>query len=172
MFSTTPDLTKAVVDTSPLFNALMLTFVRENPSLRGVLLKKPVSDYLLNNPAYQRNFLDLFQSIRKVMFTSHVIAEIQRLAQQQDNYIREFWQNAFVFLREKKVDEQLIKILSLAEKPEAELVGEIGPTDTALIELARREKCCLLTDDRRTLGAKASVRGVKCVFPEEVLTYY
>lgn len=66
-------------------------------------------------------------------------------------------------LQQKNLDECLLRLLDLYAKDHLRsAVCEIGPTDTALIELARQEGCVLLTDDERTLYRLALKIGVDC----------
>lgn len=61
------------------------------------------------------------------------------------------------YLARKKVAERLLGLIEICGSDEGQgriSVSEIGPTDAGLIELARREKCVLLTDDG-TLARRA-----------------
>jgi hypothetical protein len=65
------------------------------------------------------------------------------------------------YLAGKKVDERLLSLIEICGSDKGrKIVSEIGPTDAGLIELSRREKCALLTDDERTLARQAWKMGL------------
>lgn len=142
---------RAVVDTSPLVSALVLEYVRRKPpSWRSPILSKSrLASYLESNEARQRQFIQYFDAIQSILTTSHVIGEIQGLQSKLDGrYRQEFWLGGISFLRRKKLDERLVGLLQIASTGETlESLCSLGPTDTGLIDLARREGCILLTDD-------------------------
>lgn len=144
---------KAVVDSCPLFSALTLHYVRQSPPSRrdSILNINEVPTYLRSEPV-QRNFLRLFDGIQTLLTTSHVIGEIQGLQKLKQASGEEFWQSSILFLKARKLDERLVKLLDLDRKGRSLLVGQIGPTDTGLIELAIQTKSVVLTDDGRTLA--------------------
>ena len=156
-------IVKAVVDTEPLVNALILNYVRAVPANRrsAVLGRSRVSDYL-RDPILRRAFLELFDSIQTIITTSHVIGEINRFAP-KEGHRESFWRSAVDWLRKKAFDERLVKLLDTWEaEPWPGLICRIGPVDAGLIKLAKQEGCHLLTDDGRTLEPHALHEGVNC----------
>jgi hypothetical protein len=84
-----------------------------------------------------------------------------------------FWQASMNWLTLKGLDESLISLMELHSHPgRREWVCEIGPTDSGLIELAVRHRTALLTDDRRTMLARAKQNGVDCRVVQDQLHYY
>jgi len=157
------DLRKAVVDTGPLFNALMLVFVRSSPTHSYAPQRNALSDYLRDNPTKQRVFLELFNSIKSVLITSHVIGELTGLHKRAKLPSEEFWRSSMEYMRWKNVDERLLRLIEMHNSEEMrETLCLIGPTDAGLIELARRESCVLLTDDERTLATQSWRLGIEC----------
>jgi rRNA-processing protein FCF1 len=160
------DLRRVVVDTGPLFNVLVLVFFRNSPIHRPSGFESTFfgGEHYLYGPNNQAKFLDLFDRIQKILITSHVIGELVGL---HKKLIKaplgikisrgEFWLSSVDYLREK-VDERLLRFIDICDSDEGQgrrIVSEIGPTDAGLIELARKEKCVLLTDDGDTLARQA-----------------
>ena len=141
---------KAVVDTGPLFNVLALVFVRNSPTHRRSGFERifGAADYL-HDPVFERKLLELFDNIQNILITSHVIGELTGRRKQSKLPSREFWLSSVDYLARKKVDERLLGLIEICGSDEGrESVNQIDPTDAGLIELARREKCILLTDDK------------------------
>jgi len=157
------DLRRVVVDTGPLFNVLALIFVRNSPTHRYPGFEKifGAATYLYD-PVKERKLLELFENIQKILTTSHVIVEIAWLRKRRSSLpSREFWEYARDYLARKKLDERLLTLNEICGSDEGlKIVSEIGPTDAGLIELARREKCDLLTDDESTLVQRARAMGL------------
>ena len=152
------DLRKAVVDTGPLFNVLALVFVRNSPTHRHSGFENifGAASYLKYNPVAERKLLELFDNIKLILITSHVVGELTGRRKVSKLPSREFWMSSVDYLARKKVDERLLGLLEICGGDEGlESVNQLGPTDAGLIELARREKCILLTDDERTLARRA-----------------
>ena len=157
------DLRKVVVDTGPLFNVLALVYVQSSPVRRHNFLQKHrLPEYLKNNPAQERNLLELFKSIQTIVTTSHVIGELTGLLKTAGLPSKDFWPASLDYLSLKNLDERLLRLIPdlSASEAEKEVMFEIGPTDAGLIDLARREKCILLTDDERTLARWAWSLGL------------
>lgn len=159
---------KAVVDTSTLFNALVLTLVEKSaePHRKVILEASALSTYLANSASRQKAFLQFFRSIPTILTTPHVIAEVNGLlkkGQVKGARHRAFWTHAMEFMNAKALDERhSLRLLDMfIDGALKERVCEIGPVDTTLIDLARNEGCALLTDDQ-TLGWRAWGIGVDC----------
>lgn len=160
---------KAVVDTGPLLTVLTLNYVRmigATDEKRRSILKRIISDDLFKSPIFEEGYLRLFDSIRTVLTTSHVIGELQGLQKRlklQGDDLKNFWLTGMDFLKSKNIDEKLLRLLDMHGREELrEAVCVIGPTDTGLIDLARKEGCVLLTDDERSLAPLAWGNGVDC----------
>jgi len=151
---------KAILDAGPLYSALTLKVVSRRPASHNFILSKnKLKDYL-RSPKAQKNFLLIFDNIQTVLTTSHVIGEIKGLQQLKDQHEKDFWRCVVDVFREKKLDERLIRLLELAEGDLGSMIPKIGPVDTGLIELARRERCPLLTEDGK-LGGFAKASGIE-----------
>lgn len=164
----------AVIDTGPLFSALVLNF-----DLRAVDFgRAPRFTHILGLPLQrspaQRAFLELLQSIRSKLTTSHVMAEVSGLSTSRLNLDRDerrsFWRASIDLLTQWDMDETLIRLLDLAAIPEFQTcLPDIGATDTGLIQLALRHGCVLITEDERTLAPQAWGRGVDCQLVKQLL---
>lgn len=159
-----------VIDTSPLFNALALMYVRNSPIQRNSL-KRTLPDYLRNDPAKEIDFLQLFRSIQTLITTSHVVGEIQGILKTSGLPPKEFWEFSMMQLNGKGLIENLITLLDMYESKEMkELVCAIGPTDAGLIALAREKRAILLTDDERTLAHYAfGMPDIECKLVKFIL---
>jgi rRNA-processing protein FCF1 len=148
-----------------------LEYARREPARRDSILEtNRLFDYLKSFNR-QRVFLQLFDHIGTILTTSHVIAELQGLQRLKGELARGFWLCGMEWLRKKNLDERLLlRLLDMDEKKQLkESVCAIGPTDTGLIDLARREGCVLLTDDRRTLAPYAWGQAVDCRLVETLI---
>lgn len=166
--STERPIIKAVIDTTTLFNALVLHLVETSPEShrKAILETSALSPYLAVSTTRQGAFLQLFRSIPRILTTSHVIAEVNgllRKGQIKGDRHRAFWTNGMELLNARALDEHYsLRLLDMfIERALNEGVCTIGPVDTGLLELARKEGCALLTDDK-TLGWRAWEIGVDC----------
>jgi hypothetical protein len=166
---------RAVIDSGPLFSALVLNY-----DLRGTEYGRPprfahvLADPLRNTTA-QRLFLELLGSIREKLTTSHVIAELNglekgRLGLYGDGRLN-FWRTSIDLLIQWDIDEELIRLLDLASDESFQAcLPEIGAIDTGLIQLALRHGCVLITDDERTLAREGWTRGVDCRLVKQLVS--
>ncbi len=158
---------KAVIDSSALFSALILNYdLREVGYGRSPRFARVLADPLRNTIAQQR-FLELVGSIREKLTTSHVIGELNGLEKTRlglYGHVRlDFWRTSIDLLVQWDMDEQLIRLIDLAADGSFRgCLPEIGVTDTALIQLALRHECVLITEDERTLAREAWTRRVDC----------
>jgi len=74
---------KAVIDTGPLFDALVLTYNQQRTQYGRPPRFTSVLDEILRNPTAQSQFLGLLASIREKLTTSHVIAELYGLVKRR-----------------------------------------------------------------------------------------
>ncbi|MGA9997975.1 MAG: hypothetical protein WBP93_21350 [Pyrinomonadaceae bacterium] len=164
------NLKKVVMDTSPLFSAMTLSYIRSNPRERNTVLQRNrLEKYFQDYPDKERDFLQLFERIQTVLTTSHVIGEIQGLQKLTGRSQREFWLSSLFILKRKGIEENLLRLLDMNEENDKkELICTIGPTDAGLIALAQQERCVLLTDDG-PLTSFARAQGVDCWLTRDIL---
>jgi hypothetical protein len=157
---------KAVVDTEPLLNALLLNYVATMiASRREAALDRSRISWYLKDRAMRPPFLELFGGIQKILTTSHVIGEVNGLSPKGEDR-EEFWRSAMRWLEAKRLDERFVQLLDMQAH---QATYQIGPADAELVMLAQGEGCHLLTDDRRTLAPHAWKQGVNCIVLEEYL---
>lgn len=158
---------KAVIDSSPLFSALVLNYdLRRIGYGRSPRFTHLLAEPLRNTTA-QRPFLELLGSIREKLTTSHAIAELHGLEKVRLRLYGEdrldFWRTSIDLLIQWDIDEVLIRLLDLAsDKSFRACLPEIGAIDTGLIQMALQHECVLITEDERTLAREAWTRGVDC----------
>jgi len=162
---------KAVIDTGPLLSALVIHYQRERG--RRPLLESFLEDPLLTRD-YQEQFLNLLASIREKLTTSHVIAEMQGLERARLKLSGadrlNFWRASIDLLTQWGLDEQLIRLLDIASHSELkERLLDIGIVDTGLIELAAQNGCVLITQDERTLAARARAEQIDCRLVKQLI---
>jgi len=154
-----------VIDTGPLFTILTLNYVRRTK--RQSLLQK-IDEEIRRSFSMQDACLQLSQSIRSLLSTSHVIGEIQGLQTSRlglkGEDVQGFWLASMELLALSKLDKRLLRLIEDGFQREdvRHNISQIGPTDAGLIELALREGCMLPTDDQRTLAPLAYQLGVDC----------
>ena len=134
-----------------------------------MLQRHSLSGYL-GDPTRQRSFLKLFESIRQLFTTSHVIGELKSRHKVPKEIQQDFWTSAMDFLAGKGLSEELVALLELKMHPRSRMiVCAAGPTDAGLMELAARRKCALLTDDRRLFAWMRLYPGLDVQLVENVL---
>jgi rRNA-processing protein FCF1 len=158
---------KAVIDSGPLFSALVLNY-----DLRGIGYGRwprftDVLEDPLRNPTAQQQFLELLGSIGEKLTTSHVIAELNGLEKSRlrlygDGRL-DFWRTRIDLMIQWDVDERLIRLLDVAsDESFRACLPEIGVIDAGLIQMALQHECVLITEDERTLAREAWGRGADC----------
>jgi|SoiMethySBSTD1v2_1073268.scaffolds.fasta_scaffold1433820_1 hypothetical protein len=161
---------KAVLDTGPLVSAITLELVKNRPPAQreAILGRSRLQPYLRETRKHEA-FLQFFQSIRVVLTTSHVVAEIHGLRFLDGEVQKNFWECAITLLGEKQFSEEHMRLFELDSLGHIETISRIGPTDVALTELARKNGYVLLTEDRRTLAPWAWDQGVRCLLVQDFL---
>lgn len=165
---------RVVVDAGPLMSILILkyTFALEPDAANAAIATSAVANYLKAQAA-QIAMVKLFDYVRVIVTTSHVIGELQGLQTFKGGYQTAFWQTSMNWLLSKGLNENLLSLMELHSDPRGrDSVCEIGPTDSGLIEIAMRERVPLLTDDRRTMFGRARQNGVDCRIVEDELKKY
>lgn len=165
---------KAVIDSGPLFSALVLNYDLRSTRYGGSpRFTDRLADPLRNTTA-QHLFLTLLGSIREKLTTSHVIAELNGLEKSRLGLRGEgrldFWRTSIDLLMQWDIDETLIRLLDLAaDESFRTCLPEIGAIDTGLIHMALQHECVLITEDERTLAREAWSRGVDCRLVKQLL---
>jgi hypothetical protein len=123
---------------------------------------------------HQEQFLNLLASVKGKLTTSHVIAEMQGLANSRLKLSRDdrvaFWRASIDLLTLWNLDEQLIRLLDMASRKELrDRLPDIGIVDTGLIELAAQSGGILITQDERTLAARALRDGIECRLVKQLI---
>src|SRR5580693_8616382 len=110
-----PTIRKAVIDTGPLFSALVLSYAETlKPDRASALVQRNDRIPLyLHTRTQQQSMIALFHDVRLILTSSHVIAELQGL--QQGLHSKDFWLFAMNWLSSKGVDERFIRLLDLNE---------------------------------------------------------
>ena len=81
-----------------------------------------------------------------------------------------FWRASIDLLTQWGLDEQLIRLLDIASHSELkERLLDIGIVDTGLIELAAQNGCVLITQDERTLAARARAEQIDCRLVKQLI---
>jgi predicted nucleic acid-binding protein len=161
----------AVFDTSVLLDLLMINYlnVNKNPALN----KKWESLLFGKNSTFKLNYNYFANKFTGIITTSQAIGELQGLVNSRirfQNRIEDsFWENSIIFLREKKLDEQLVKLVSTFNK-KPELVNKFGYVDTGLIELAQKVNLPIITNDRKTLAGACLKNMVEVFIPVDWLS--
>jgi rRNA-processing protein FCF1 len=165
--------TRVVIDSGPLYSALILNYLLDQG--RG----SSAGNYGIHDPLLdevtQRSFLRLLSSIKEKLITSHVVGELQGLVNSgrsnlHGDYRARFWRAGTDLLTQWNVDEKLVRLLDLAShKDLGSCFPRIGPTDTGVIDLARRHGCLLITEDERTLAPEAWRVGVDCILLKQFI---
>ena len=159
----------AVVDSGVVFTALTLNYLRRAifPSVRRVRIVETLASELRLSEFLRDSYLRFVEGVRVILITSHVVGELQGLQTSRlrlrDDDLLFFWQHSLDYLRERHLDERLLRLLDAGAPDDIrEGIGSIGPTDAGLIRLALSEGCLLITDDERTLAWRARRQGVNC----------
>jgi len=165
---------KAVIDTGPLFSALVLNYDLPRIAFGRArrfthTLEEPLRSH--NNPSL---FLDILGSIREKLTTSHVIAELNGLVKTRlklgDEDRLSFWRTGIDLLLQWNIDETLVRLLDLARDENSKAcLPRIGAVDTGLIHLAIEHNCALITEDERTLAREAWTRRVDCRLVKQLM---
>jgi rRNA-processing protein FCF1 len=161
---------RAILDTCVLFDALMIEYIRLNRNTN--LVKKWEQTIYKGNFIYKENYTKFLDNIKYIITTSHVIGELQGLVNSSkfgiENKLRtSFWESSISYLRYKNLDERFIELLVLCDNQNNfKNMYDIGYVDTGLIELARKEKLPIITNDYHTLILRANQFTISTFNPE------
>ena len=170
------NITKAVIDTCVLVDALMLNYVKTSSDKNlNEKWEHKVYDKNSNLIKHYSKFID---SIPIFVTTSQAMGEVpqvlKRVTELEGKKLTSFWQKSIEFLKTKRLDEKLISIIEMVEaQNNANRIFEIGIVDSGLIELAKREKLPIITNDANTLRVRAGeVYSLEIIIPSEYLMYW
>src|SRR5262245_14991743 len=130
----------AVVDSGVIFTALTLNYLRRAvfPHIRRVKIVATLEPSELRPSEHLRtSYLEFLDGIAVILITAHVVGELQdlqtsRLRLRGDDLLF-FWQHSLDYLRAKRLDERLLRLLDTGTHDIREGIGSIGPTDAGLI---------------------------------------
>lgn len=132
-----------------------------------------IDPWLAGDSPRQERFLELLASIRQKLTTSHVIAELNGLEKARLRLhgaeLNRFWSGTIDLLTQWNLDEQLIRLLDVAQRTELAMT-RVGLIDSGVIELARRHGCLLITEDERTLAPLALGLCVDCQLVKQIVS--
>jgi rRNA-processing protein FCF1 len=165
---------KAVIDSGPLFSALILNYYELDIKFGRPINIPGLKDPLRDQSA-QGLFLELLSSIKEKLTTSHVIGELQGLEKSRLKLYGDgrtnFWRASIDLLTQWNVDEKLVRLLDLASDDSLRsCLPRIGHVDTGLIDLALRHGCVLITEDEPTLASEAWRAGVDCRLVKQLIS--
>jgi hypothetical protein len=144
-------ITKAVIDTGPLFTALTLDFARRNPELGPFLMRKhQLPPFMMADQVLQNVYREFFERIHQFIITSHIVGEMRSRYHIPSEIQYQFIECAMDYLKRRRLDERLIRILAIEDdSSHRHIACSNGFIDAGVLKLAREEKCVLLTDDGR-----------------------
>ena len=161
---------KAVLDTSVLLNALLINYsMKVNPKDTICYeASKLFPDKKL------RKYSELLKNVNQFVTTSQAIGELLGLYNSKVNVKGElkikFWKLSIEYLKNKKLDEQLIDILSVSNIKNLEkMFYTIDYVDTGLINLAMKMNLDILSEDTRTLRPFAENMLINVIVPSEII---
>jgi predicted nucleic acid-binding protein len=118
----------------------------------------------------ERDYLDFFERIEQLLFTSHVVGELKGRGRLPSAMNREFWLCSMDYLKRKRASEQLVELISMGNNTYTrENVCIVGPVDASLLYLAIAEQCLLMTDDSRLLSRYDGEGKLKIELVENLL---
>lgn len=167
-------LNKAVIDTSALFEILLVNYsLKVSPKDN---LCKEVDSVFNGNLRYKNNYIEFYNSLKIFYSTSQAIGELHGLINSRlhfkDKLYEKFWEISIDYLKQKRLDEKLIELLTISENNlTKEMIFKIGYVDTGLIELAMKEELCIITKDRQTLRKYAKNMMINVIVLSEYLNY-
>lgn len=158
-----------MIDTGQLLVALAAHIISADSissnKAEQILFKVTENDPQLRDAGFRSRFLDWLKSQHMICTTAHVLAEVQghvlRLKLDPPSQVS-FWESVVEFWKEFRVQEEVLRLQDKWHEPSfQEMIGEIGPTDAAVIALAGDCGLPILTADYRTLTQFAEVWGVR-----------
>lgn len=164
-------LRSAVIDTSALISALVSNYDFSRDQRRGgrLILTDGLKDPL-HIETERRRYLDLLASISKKLVTSHVLVEAYRL-RDFSGVIRDNFRSVSTdLLMQWDIMEEHVPLADICKSPGLrQCIPRLGLTDVALICLAQRRNCELITEDE-PLYREAPRFGVRCVLVRNLMS--
>lgn len=161
-------LSKAVLDTSVLYDALKFNYVNIKQGNSNFITDK-IHQYYKGFESGKSSYEYYLQYTVKDYYTSsHAIGELNGLFS-RDKLIKdernfpEFLRKSIEYLSNKGLQEELIKINTYKNLPVDRY--KIGHVDYGIIKLARKLHLPVLTNDDRTLAYMARNLGVEVFVP-------
>ena len=155
---------QAVIDTGPLFSALVVNHVQQRPTKGNRDRLLGCVNESVQHPDAHVRFLSVLGSISRKLTTSHVLGEINGLVNVKlklhEPELSRFWNGCIELLTLWELDERLIRFLDFAGAS-APGIARLGIVDTGLIRLAQEHGCVLITEDG-PLFRLAGEQGVDC----------
>jgi len=153
----------AVIDASAIISALLSNYdFSRNHRRHGRLVLTEGLTEPLHLESARRRYLDLLASIPTKLVTSHGLAEAYRLRDFSMVNAAEYRTISTDLLLQWNIAEEHVTLSSICESPDLrKCISWLGLTDVALIRLAQRFDCPLITEDERLL-ADATRLGVEC----------
>ena len=162
-----------IFDTNVLLEALLINYLRfqENKAIR-IRLENFIKDW--NIIKYRNNYYKFLDNIKIIITSTHAVAELQGLIRSRNIFYGElegnFWDVSVDYLRNKNLEEHLIKLLTISYKEDYKpFIREIGFIDTGLIDLAIEQRLTIVTNDKRTLFKHARELNIQVILLNETL---
>lgn len=152
---------KAIIDTCILLDALIINFIKTEITDENDPRRRELELMVFDNDAiYEKKYRAFLEEITTFVTSSQAIGELQGLSNSRlklkDKKKIIFWRISAKFLELKNLDEHLIKLLATTANPQnSNYVFDIGFVDASLIDLARETKLPIITNDAKTLAARA-----------------
>jgi hypothetical protein len=161
--SSRPGFDAVVLDTGPLLTHLALHYLQKtgaDKATRDAVLGDVRRD--TRTPfaeTEQERFGLLLGRFKRVVTTPHVVAEVLKLRgySMLSRDEMQFRKLSLELLTSERMEEVPCPLREVCADPDwRDLICRFGLSDAGLIYVATREKCLLLTDDRRMFGAYPS----------------
>jgi hypothetical protein len=109
-------ITKAVIDTGPLFTALTLDFAERIPELGPFLMDRhQLPEFMRTDFVLQNAYRAFFAGIDQFIITSHVIGEMRSRYRIPNPLQYQFTECAMDYLKRRHLDERLIRVLAIED---------------------------------------------------------
>jgi hypothetical protein len=158
-----PGLDVVLLDAGPLLTHLALHYLQKTgaeKARRDAVLRdvRPDSEVPFAETEQERLGI-LLDRFKRLLTTPHVVAEVLKLRGYSMLFRDEmqFRKLSLELLTSERMEEVPCPLREVCADPDCrDLICRLGLSDAGLIYVATREKCLLLTDDRRMFGAYTS----------------
>jgi len=159
---------KIILDAGPFFALLYLVFIEDKFDLynendkRKILSQEAFRDEAIRNfspDVIRINYIKYFND-KRIITTSHIIAETQNIVKNRMRQIKGFWERSIKHLKTLDFDEQYIKLMEDLAAPDdiCSIFDNFGPSDAGLVLLIQKEKGTLITNDSDLLDMQLTPR--------------